>query len=149
SGLFTFEHVVRERGHELDDWHPYRGDPAPDPARYGAAFVLGGTPHPDQDVQHAWLGGERRLLRGLVEQEVPTLAICLGGQLLAQALGGRAHRLDAPEVGWYEIELEPEARRDPLLRELPPRFHAFEWHEYGFSVPDGARSLARSPLAPN
>jgi GMP synthase (glutamine-hydrolysing) len=148
SRLYSLEEPVQARGHELEVWHAYRGDPPPDVEAYGAVFALGGVVHPDQDAEHAWLEPERRLLRDLVSADVPTLAICLGGQLLAQALGGRAHRLDAVELGWVQIQRSPEGRRDPLLSAFPDRFPAFEWHQYGFTVPDGAISLAASPDAP-
>ncbi len=145
SQLYSLEGPVHVRGHELVVWHAYRGDPLPDVSDYGAAFALGGIVHPDQDDQHAWLEPERQLLRDLVAADVPTLAICLGGQLLAQALGAKAHRLDAVELGWVEIQRSSEGRRDPLLGGFPDRFPAFEWHQYGFTVPDGAISLAASP----
>jgi GMP synthase-like glutamine amidotransferase len=148
SKLYSLEAPVHARGHALEVWPAYRGDPLPDVSAYGAVFALGGVVHPDQDDQHAWLEPERRLLRDLVQADVPTLAICLGGQLLAQALGARAHRLDAVELGWVEIQRSREGRRDPLLGAFPDRFPAFEWHQYGFTVPDGAISLAASPDAP-
>jgi GMP synthase (glutamine-hydrolysing) len=148
SRLYSLEGPVHARGHALDVWHAYRGDPAPDATAYGAVYALGGVVHPDQDDQHAWLEPERRLLRDLVAADVPTLAICLGGQLLAQALGAKAHRLEAVELGWVEIERTGEGRRDPLLGVFPDRFPAFEWHQYGFTVPDGASNLATSPDAP-
>jgi GMP synthase (glutamine-hydrolysing) len=148
SRLYSLEAAVHARGHELEVWHAYRGDPRPAVSEYGAVFALGGIVHPDQDDQHAWLEPERRLLRDLTSADVPTLAICLGGQLLAQALGAKAHRLDAVELGWVEIQRSGEGRRDPLLGAFPDRFPAFEWHQYGFTVPDGAISLAASPNAP-
>jgi GMP synthase-like glutamine amidotransferase len=148
SRLYSLEGPVHDRGHSLEVWHAYRGDPLPDVSVYGAVFALGGVVHPDQDDQHAWLEPERRLLRDLVAADVPTLAICLGGQLLAQALGAKAHRLDAVELGWVEIQRSSEGRRDPLLGAFPDRFPAFEWHQYGFTVPDRAISLAASADAP-
>jgi GMP synthase-like glutamine amidotransferase len=138
---------LRELSHELVVWEAWR-TPAPDPDGFGAAVSMGGTAHPDQDGDHAWLADELALLRALVEDHVPVLGVCLGGQLLTRALGGGAARLAAPEIGWHEIELTANGRRDPLLNHLPDRVAAFEWHHYGFTPPDGASTLARSPAAP-
>ena len=147
SGLGTMAGPLRELSHELVVWEAWRG-PAPDPDGFGAAISMGGTAHPDQDGDHAWLAEELALLRALVEQGKAVLGVCLGGQLLTRALGGRAARLPAPEVGWHEVELTAAGRRDPLLNHLPDRVAAFEWHHYGFAPADGAATLARSPAAP-
>jgi GMP synthase-like glutamine amidotransferase len=84
---------------------------------------------------------ELGLLRELVDAGVPTLGICLGGELLARALGARVG--PAPEeIGFTQVERT--AADDPLLRDLPPQFDALQWHSYGFELPDGAVALARN-----
>ena len=55
-------------------------------------------------------------------------------------------RASAPEIGWHEVELTPEAAGDPLLGALPARFSAFQWHSYEAPLPPGATALARSPV---
>ena len=72
--------------------------------------------------------------------------MCLGCQLVAEAAGAKPRRASAPEIGWHEVELTPEAAGDPLLGGLPARFSAFQWHSYEAPLPPGATALARSPV---
>jgi GMP synthase (glutamine-hydrolysing) len=140
-----FAPVVRERGHELYEWSVAWGSPPPRPLDdFGAVMVFGGAMHADQDEQHPWLRDETMLLEELLDRHVPILGVCLGAQLLARAAHAPVWALDEPEIGWYEVELAPEARDDPVLGGLPTRFDAFQWHYYTFGVPAGAVELARS-----
>ena len=141
SGVFG--DVVAERGHELVEWNAAaeQGLPAED---FGAVFVFGGAMHVDQEDRHGWLREENDFLCGLVRERVPVLGVCLGGQLLAKALGAPVHRMPSPEVGWFEVELLPEAAHDPLFGGLPARFDSFQWHSYAFELPSGGVLLARN-----
>ena len=82
----------------------------------------------------------------LLARGVPTLGVCLGAQLVSEAAGGSPRRAPEPEIGWVEVELTPEGRADPLLGALPERFEAFEWHSYEAGPPEGAVTLATSPV---
>jgi GMP synthase-like glutamine amidotransferase len=74
---------------------------------------------------------------------MPFLGICLGGQLLACALGA-AVTPGRPEVGLHDIFLTDAAEQDPLFAGLPRRFEAFGWHDHCFDLPRGAVPLAGS-----
>jgi len=118
-----------------------RGTPPPVDA-YDAVFVFGGSMHPDQDELFPWLSEEADWLRSLLERPQPTLGVCLGSELLAQAAGATVTRLAVPEIGWSEVELTEAGRGDPVLSALPERFVALQWHSYAHELPDGAVALA-------
>ncbi len=80
----------------------------------------------------------------LLERRVPTLGVCLGAQLVAKAAGGSVERSPVPEIGWYEVALEPGAEDDALLGDLPERFVSFQWHSWVAVPPAGSVALARS-----
>jgi GMP synthase (glutamine-hydrolysing) len=144
--LGTFADVVRERGDELLEWTASNGPPPEDPESFDAVFVLGGAMHVDQEERHPWLRQEHDVIRALLAAEVPTFGVCLGGQLLASVAGARVGLAPEPEIGWYEVELSPGAKADPIFGELPERFQALQWHSYAFELPPGAMALARSPV---
>jgi GMP synthase (glutamine-hydrolysing) len=145
SGVFA--EAVEARGHGVDEWSLAWGTAPPRPiAEYGAALVLGGSMHADEDDRHPWLREENSLIQRLLELGTPLLGVCLGAQLLAKASDARVAPASEPEVGWYEVELAPGAAGDPVLGSLPRRFDAFQWHFYTYGLPSGAVELARSPV---
>jgi GMP synthase (glutamine-hydrolysing) len=145
SGVFG--ELVRERGHQLDEWSLAWDTPAPRPVDdYGAVMVFGGAMHADQDDRHPWLREENLFLQRLLDVGTPLLGVCLGAQLIAKAAHAPVFRAEREEIGWHEVELSPAAREDPLFAGLPWRFAAFQWHYYTYGVPAGAVELARSPV---
>lgn len=139
-----FDEVVETSGHELERWSVPLGD-APRPARdYDAVMVFGGAMHPDQDDQFTWLEREEEFLREALAEEVPILGVCLGAQMLARAAGAWVGPASAPEIGWFDVELTPEGRADPVLGALASPTEAFQWHHYTFGIPSGGVELARS-----
>lgn len=147
AGPGVFAEAIAEAGGELDEWTlAERPQPPADPFGYDAVLVLGGAMNVDEGERHGWIAEEERLLRELLEREVPLLGLCLGGQLVAAAAGAEPRRAARPEIGWHEVEVTPEAEDDLLLGPLAPRFEAFQWHSYEFPLPPGAVPLARSEV---
>jgi GMP synthase-like glutamine amidotransferase len=136
-------------GHTLVEWTPGAGEPLPGALTDfdGIAVFGGGMNVTDQD-RLPWLTGEIELLRDALASAVPVIGICLGAQLLVAAAGGEVHRVDAPEIGWFEVERLPAGDDDPVVAALPARFIAFQWHSYACRLPAGAVELARSPVCP-
>jgi GMP synthase (glutamine-hydrolysing) len=145
AGPGVFLDSIREAGAELHSWRfADEGPPWCDPRDYDAVLTFGGAMHPDEQAQHPWLAEEKALLAELIERRVPLLGVCLGAQLVAAAAGALVRRAPEPEIGWYEVELTGNARRDPLIGTMAARFDALEWHSYEFRLPPGAIALAQS-----
>jgi GMP synthase (glutamine-hydrolysing) len=111
----------------------------------GGLVVLGGSMNADQVAEFPFIDRERRLLAAAVEAGVPVLGICLGGQQLAAAIGGRVYPRPVAEVGWLSVTI---VREDRLLREIRSPFCALEWHAQSFTVPAEAEVLALRPGDP-
>jgi GMP synthase (glutamine-hydrolysing) len=107
--------------------------------------ILGGSMNVDQVDQHPFLLPERRLIAEAIEQEVPTLGICLGSQLIARSLGASVSKNPVKEIGWTPITLTPAGESDPLLSCLSGQIAEFQWHEDRFELPAGAIHLAETP----
>jgi GMP synthase (glutamine-hydrolysing) len=145
AGAGVFGRAAEAEGHELVEWVPSNGGP-PDLDSVDAAMAFGGAMHPDQVEAHPWLERDKALLAELLDRRVPTLAVCLGSELLAEVAGGPTRRSSRPEIGWYRIALSDEGAGDPLLRELPGEFEGFGWHSYEWELPPGAVALAESDV---
>lgn len=138
-------------GLELDVVRPYAGEPLPAAVDVGALVVLGGPMGANDDHVAPWLPHTRALLREAVATGLPVLGVCLGGQLLAAACGGRVERGPAgPELGVQEIQLRPAATDDALLAGLPPTVQVVQWHYDSVTrLPLGAAWLAESAAYPH
>ena len=137
-----FEDVVRAHGHEFEEWSiPEQPAPSRD---HDAVMIFGGSANVDQESKHPWLRDEDEFIRGLLADGVPTLGVCLGGQLLAKAAGAHVGPSPEPEFGFVRTWLTDGAADDPLFGSLPREFDVFEAHGYAFHVPEGAIELARS-----
>jgi GMP synthase (glutamine-hydrolysing) len=123
--------------------------PLPDPAHYDAIFAMGGPQNVNAEEKYPYLAREKELLRTIVEQDIPYLGMCLGGQLLASALGAPVTRHHITEIGFYEVQLTDEGKIDPLFQGLPGYQQIIHWHEDSFELPKNAIRLATSANTPN
>ncbi len=139
----TYGDFARARGHEHLVW-PIHADHAPRAGPFGAVMVFGGTMDTHEEDSYAWLRDENDFIRAHVDAGVPLLGVCLGGQLLAKALGAQVSRAPEPEIGWHEVTRSPASAADPIFGALPERFPSLQWHNYQFALPDGAVLLASS-----
>jgi GMP synthase (glutamine-hydrolysing) len=144
GGGGLFEDLVEERGDTLDRVVMIEESlsAADTPERYDAIMVFGGAMHPDQDAEHPWLADEAVFIREAVAREVPLFGVCLGSQLIARAVGAKVGPAPTAEVGWHTVELTEAGRDDPVIGVLPDILKAFQWHYYGFELPEGAELLA-------
>jgi GMP synthase (glutamine-hydrolysing) len=111
--------------------------------------VLGGEMDADQTGDFPHLLATMDLLRDAADRQVPALGICLGAQLAAAALGGRAYPGPAgEELGWNKVELTGAGRADPVTGALTEPAELFEWHHDTFDPPPGATLLAGGAVYP-
>lgn len=132
--------------------HAPPADPLPaDLAGYAGLICLGGEMGAGDDVDHPWLADVRRLLASAVTQRLPTLAICLGGQLLAVAAGGSVVvGPDGPEVGPHLVAKRDLGWTDPLFAELPLMPDVLQFHSDTIDrLPSGSALLASATRYPN
>ncbi|HEX7096098.1 MAG TPA: type 1 glutamine amidotransferase [Acidimicrobiales bacterium] len=137
---------LERRGYGLDVFvvcpdadRPVSHTPFPDPGAYDIVVVMG-APWSVYDTATigTWIGRELDFVRSAHERGVPYLGICFGAQVLAAALGGDVHPAPRPEVGWGTVET--------TAPELIAPGPWFQWHRDRFTVPAGARELARNDV---
>ncbi len=133
--IATFEVVPAER---IDD--PVGDVTFPDPTGYDAIVPLGARwPVYDEALRQTWVGAEMQMMRDAADAGVPTLGVCFGGQLLAQAFGGSVGRSASPEIGWHDVTSDDES--------LIPGGPWFQWHFDAWTLPPGATEIARTANA--
>jgi GMP synthase-like glutamine amidotransferase len=142
---------LTEAGAELDVVAPPAGAVPAGLDGYAGLIVLGGGMGANDDFDHPWLADIRRLLSAAVSRELPTLGICLGGQLLAVATGGSVVvGEDGPEVGPHLVAKRDLGWTDPLFAELPLMPDVLHFHTDMIDrLPRGAVLLASATRYPN
>lgn len=130
-------------------WQPVRldlGEPIPDLAGFDALWVMGGPQDVWEEAEHPWLVTEKAAIReAVLDRALPFLGICLGHQLMADALGGEVGPAAVPEIGVFEVALVDGAADHPLFAGLPARSRFLQWHRAEVRRPPaGARVLASS-----
>lgn len=148
--LGTLDPLFRDRGFRIRYANFGRfPDLKPDLEGYAGLVVLGGPMNVGEDARYPHLTTEKRLIEGALKKDIPVLGICLGSQLLADALGAPVVRNSKAEIGWYPLALTSEAAGDPVFKHVRDGDHVFHWHGYKFGVPESAVKLASSEITEN
>ena len=112
AGPGVFAQASATLGVTLDSWlFDGRTAPPGEVSGYDAVLVFGGSMHPDAEDAYPWLREVKALMGELLGRGTPLLGVCLGGQLLADAVGPPSRPAQEPELGWYEVEVTPEGER--------------------------------------
>lgn len=142
-----FRQFLREDGHSWDTVELDEGDVLPALDGYDALWVMGGPMDVWQEQDHPWLVAEKAFIQNAVEEKgLPYLGLCLGHQLLAEALGGVVGPSKVPEIGVMDVQLTEAGATGVFCDDLPDHFPALQWHSAEVTkLPVGAQVLATSP----
>ncbi len=142
-----FRDFLRADGITWDAVELDEGQPIPDFGRYDALWVMGGPMDVWDVEEHPWLVPEKQAIRRWVRDlRRPFLGVCLGHQLLADALGGTCGPQRPPEVGILDVSLTEDGKRDPVFGRQPATAKALQWHGVRVAQPpEDAVVLASAP----
>jgi GMP synthase-like glutamine amidotransferase len=115
-----------------------------DPRDFAGIGMMGGPMSVNDALP--WIEPACALLRDAVAARVPVIGHCLGGQLLARALGATVARAAQAEIGWIDVDATADAASWFGERQ---RFTAFQWHYDAFELPRGATRVLANAFNPN
>ncbi len=126
-----------------------RAEPVPARAtEYAGICLLGGPMSANDGATLPWIDQQIALARAAFDAQVPVVGHCLGGQLMAKALGATVQASPQPEIGWSQIRVKPSAESQRWFGDentLP----FFQWHGESFAIPAGAAWLAETAACPH
>lgn len=124
-----------------------QGEAVPADARgFSGLCFMGGPMSVNDDLP--WIAPVLALIRDAVAKDVPVIGHCLGGQLMAKALGGVVTKNSVKEIGWGRVDVMPGSEGARWLGDMSA-FESFHWHGETFSLPPAAVHIASSPYCAN
>ncbi len=142
EGLGSIEPWLDSNGYELTSSLFFESDHLPDPKTIDLLVVMGGPMSVNDEDQFPWLVQEKQFVREIIKSGKPVLGICLGAQIIANAMGAKVFPNPEKEIGWFPVHAV--ASNDSSVFNFPTSEIVFLWHGETFDLPPGAKRLAKS-----
>ncbi|RDI42536.1 glutamine amidotransferase-related protein [Aquicella lusitana] len=146
--LGMIESWIEKNQFQASGTHTYKGEKLPDVSAFDLLILMGGPQSVRKLDQYPYLRDEIALAKNAIQQGKAVLGICLGAQLVGEALGARAEQSPCREVGIYPVHATQEAAADPFFKQLPKAFDVIHWHNDMPGLPKGSVLLASSAGCP-
>jgi GMP synthase (glutamine-hydrolysing) len=144
--LGNLKKLFESDGYKIKTVNVKKDDIPHDPEQYAAIVILGGYMSVYENLPY--LNKEQELIRNAKQHQVPLLGICLGSQLIAQALDGRVYKAEQKEIGWFDVTINNEGMNDIFKGIANNNMKVFQWHGDTYELPNSATLLASSDLYP-
>ncbi len=141
EGLGSIEAWLHQRNASITWTRFFEADRLPALGALDFVIALGGPMSVNDEAQLPWLRDEKRFVADAVRAGKAVLGICLGSQLIANALGARVYPGSEKEIGWFPVRAE---MRSPDTFNFPTSTQVFHWHGETFDLPAEAIHLASS-----
>jgi GMP synthase-like glutamine amidotransferase len=127
----------------------FDGDPLPDTNAFDMLIIMGGTMGVYDTEKFPWLTDEKAFIKQCAVRNKTILGICLGSQLLADALGAKVYPNQQKEIGFFPIKKTKASETFQLFSNFPQTINVFHWHGDTFDLPIGAVHLLQSDACKN
>ncbi len=139
-----FLNYMKEDEIKIDTVELDEGEKIPKLDSYDAMIVMGGPMDTWQEETYPWLKIEKENIHNFVKiKKKPYLGLCLGAQLLSEAIGGKVRKMKTPEIGVLEVSI---TNNKSLFKGLNNKLKVLQWHSYeACDLPTNTNLLASSP----
>lgn len=126
---------------------PLELEALPDIDEVDLLIIMGGTMSVNDEANYPWLKLEKRWLRRYLSAGKPAIGLCLGGQLIANALGASVSRNQHQELGWMDVGRVSHIPENYF--QIPEKINIMQWHSETFEIPRGGVRLAQNNVCQN
>jgi GMP synthase-like glutamine amidotransferase len=117
--------------------------PLPTLTEFENLVIQGGGMNVDEEALYPWLKEEKKFIRHCIDAGKRVLGICLGGQLIAEVLGGKVQKHEHWELGWHSVKMQGVFEK---IFKKTPKLMVFQWHGYRFQTPKNAERVATNTI---
>lgn len=140
---------AKENNHKLSTTRVDLKEAYPHSSEFDFLIILGGFQSAYQEEKHRWLKDEKQWIQAMIEKDKHVLGICLGAQLIADTMGGKAKKHTHKEIGWWPVQFNNKAFMHPLLKGMPKEATFYQFHQDTFMLPELSEHLAENQASVN
>lgn len=141
---------AKEKGHSISFVNFYQDVTLPEMKNLDALVIMGGPMNiGDISDEYSWLEEECEYVKQYIKSGRKVLGICLGSQMIADALGAKVYLNKHTEIGWHNVTVDPSKIPHDFSGIFPAEFVTFHWHGYTFDIPENYTGFIRSEATPN
>ena len=146
--LGSMEPLLKKKGYQVEYVHLYNDSYVlPSPDQIDALIIMGGPMSVNDSDKFPWIFAEKKFIAKCIQNQIPTIGVCLGAQLIASVLGSKVYKNKFEEVGWFDVTVTKEAKS--LNFPFSGNFLAFHWHAETFEIPQDAVHIAKNSTCAN
>lgn len=143
------EEWIKNKSYRHEITKIYAGDLLPGVADIDWLIVMGGPMSVHDTEEFSWLVQEKKFISDAISTGKTVIGICLGAQLIAEALGGRVSKNDHREIGWFPVSKTGKSSSSLLTAMFNDTETVFHWHGETFEIPEGALHVFKSDACRN
>ena len=149
EGLGSIEVVLKESSYSISVTRMFANEPFPEISDIDWLIVMGGSMGVHDDKAYPWLKTEKQFIKNVIQSGKVVLGICLGAQLIAEVMDAQVYKNKYREIGWFDINFNPNLNHTLLKDIFPKQIEVFHWHGDTFDIPEDAIPVASSEATPN
>lgn len=142
---------AKRNNHQLLFTKCFNYDPIPNEVDADMLLVLGGSQNPSTTAKECPFFDtekERELIKKYIDNNNIVIGVCLGSQLIGEALGMKYLHSPYPEIGYVKGFITDEGRKDKHFKVFPDELLIGEWHYDMPGVDENTLILMKSDGCP-
>jgi GMP synthase-like glutamine amidotransferase len=158
--IHYLQHVLFEKPGYIETWaisnhhfqsstKLYENTEFPGLSEFDWLIIMGGPMGVYDEHQYSWLKKEKEFIKSSIKAGKTIIGICLGSQLLAEAMGARVFPNKKKEIGWFPVSITESGTDHHLIHGFPSSIDVLHWHGDTFNLPKNAVHLFQTDICTN